>query len=283
MLSSFSQSVTPATKTSLDVPTPVLCAYAAFATVAFTVFHTVAERAASSVLTMSALAQCLGITMLCIQSYTSGSAAGISAVSLLLDAFAISFRLCSTLWLAGYLPSDRSGDFCYQAFDICSLLLLIFLLHRVLIVQRSTYQWSDDSLRVGPIVLVCLALAALLHGDMDDNAIFDTLWLAGLFTSVVAVLPQFWLITRSGGWSGALTTHYIAAMALSRLLSGCFMWMARNYITSSQYIKGVEHTIIAIFIAHGVHAALLCDFAWHYGCSVMRNGVLEPVQLSFEV
>merc|ERR1719183_1937192 len=202
---------------------------------------------------MSALAQCLGITFMVIQTFTSGSAAGISASSLLLDALAICLRLCSTLWLAGYLPSDKSGDFVYQSFDVCSLLLLIFLLHRVLVVQRGTYQASEDTMRCAPMVFTSLSLAALLHGDMDDNPIFDTLWLAGLFTSVVAVMPQFWLITSSGGWTGALTSHYIAAMAMSRLLSGCFMWLARNYITCSQYINGVEHTILAIFVAHIVH------------------------------
>jgi len=270
-------------KTSFAVPFPALCAYGVFAVAGFTVFHTVAEREPSSVLTMSALAQCLGITMLCIQSVTSGSAAGISAATLLLDGLAIAFRLSSTLWLAGYLPSDRSGDFIYQAFDVCSLLLLMFLLHRVLVVHRDSYQSSDDALRVGPMVLGSLLLAVVLHGDMDDNAIFDTLWLAGLFTSVVAVLPQFWLITSSGGWTGALTSHYIAAMALSRILSGCFMWLARNFITCSQYIQGVEHTIIVIFVAHIVHVALLGDFAFHYGRSVMSNGVLKPVQLTFDV
>merc|ERR1719409_2019024 len=100
------------------------------------VFHAVSEREASSVLTMSALAQCLGVTLLYIQSLGSGRATGISAKSLLLDAFAICFRLSSTLWLDGYIPSDRSGNFLYQAIDVISLLLLIFLLHHVLVVQR---------------------------------------------------------------------------------------------------------------------------------------------------
>merc|ERR1719408_1057983 len=119
----------------MTVSTPILCAYCVFAAVGLLVFHVVAEREASSVLTMSALAQCLGVTMLCIQSLSSGSAAGISAKSLMLDAIAIAFRLSSTLWLDGYLPSDRSGDYIYQTFDVCSLLLLIFLLHRVLVKQ----------------------------------------------------------------------------------------------------------------------------------------------------
>merc|ERR1719238_1177798 len=232
---------------------------------------------------MSALAQCLGITFMVIQSFSSGSAAGISASSLFLDAFAICLRLCSTLWLAGYLPSDRTGDFIYQSFDVCSLLLLIFLLHRVLVVQRDTYQNAEDTLRCAPMILASLSLAALLHGDMDDNPIFDTLWLAGLFTSVVAVLPQFWLIMSSGGWAGAMTSHYIAAMALSRLLSGYFMWMGREHITCEPYFAGVQHTIISIGIAHVVHAVLLGDFAVHYARSVLRQGVCKPVKLTFEV
>merc|ERR1719409_367807 len=221
--------------------------------------------------------------MLCIQTITSDSAAGISAASLMLDAFAISFRLCSTLWLAGYLPSDRSGDFIYQGFDVCSLLLLIFLLHRVLVTQRASYQSSDDSLRVAPLVIASLFFAAVLHGDMDDNRLFDTMWLAGLFTSVIAVLPQFWLITSSGGWTGALTSHYIAAMALSRFLSGCFMWMARHYITCEPYIHGIQHTIIVIFAAHFVHVALLGDFAFHYLRNVLRGSFCQPVQFTLEV
>lgn len=280
---SNNQDSTTLAKATSQIPMSVIGAYTVFGTVGFTVFHTVAEREASSVLTMSALAQCLGITFMVIQTISSGSAAGISASSLCLDAFAISLRLCSTLWLAGYLPSDASGDFIYQSFDVCSLLLLVFLLHRVLVTQRDTYQGSEDTMRVAPMVLACICLAVLLHGDMDDNVIFDTLWLAGLFTSVVAVLPQFWLIMSSGGWAGALTSHYIAAMALSRILSGYFMWMAREFITCEYYVQGVEHTIIAIFIAHIIHAVLLGDFAFHYARSVLRQGVSAPVKLTFEV
>jgi hypothetical protein len=268
---------------SMQLPASVTCAYLGFGAVGFTLFHMVAEREASSVLTLSALAECLGIVFLVIQSFSSGSAAGISAGSLILEACALSFKLCSTLWLDGYLPSDRSGDFIYQSIDVCSLLLLVFLIHRVLVTQRESYQATEDTMRCLPILSLCVGLAALLHGDMDDSRIFDTLWLAGLFTSVVAVLPQFWLIMSSGGWAGAMTSHYIAAMALSRILSGLFMWMARFFITCDVYVEGVQHTIISIFIAHFVHAVLLADFALIYARSVLRTGVCEPLRISFEV
>ena len=56
---------TPMTaKTQSQLPTPVVCAYAGFTAVAFYVFHAVAEREASSVLTMSATSH-VALTALC--------------------------------------------------------------------------------------------------------------------------------------------------------------------------------------------------------------------------
>merc|ERR1719409_1432951 len=100
------------------------------------------------------------------------------------------------------------------------------------------------------MVLACFALAALLHGNMDDNPVFDTFWMTGLFTSVIAVLPQFWLLTHSGGQAGPLTSHYIAAMALSRFLSGCFALMAWEHLTCEPYIGEFQHSKYAIV---GIH------------------------------
>jgi hypothetical protein len=267
-------------KLAAEVSMPTLFAYASFAAIGFVVYNTVADRESSSVLTMSALAQCLAMTMLCIQSIISGKATGISASSLMLEAAAICLRLSSTLWLDGYLPSDSSGDYVYQFFDICSLLLVAFLLRQVFVVHRSTYQDYDDNCPVGPLFMLCIGLGAVLHGDMDERPIFDSLWLAGIFSGVVAVLPQFWLITRSGGWTGPMMGHYIAAMALSRVLSGCFMWMGRVHLTCQPYFAGVQHTIIAIFIAHFVHIMLLADFAYLYMHSMVNRGMTQLIPLT---
>lgn len=266
---------------SAGTPSAVSGTYAGFAFVGFGVYHVVADGDASSVLTLSALAQLLAVSLLCIQVLMTHSAAGISAGSLLLDAMAICFRLSSTLWLDGYLPSDRSGDFVYQCFDLATLLLIIYLLHRMLVVHIDTYQATEDSCPIGVMLIISLALATLLHGNMDNNPLFDTLWMAGLFTSVVAVLPQLWLIISSGGWAGSLASHYIATMALSRLLSGLFMWMARNFITCDhfRYLDGIEHAIYAILAAHVLHAVFLCDFFYHYMRTVIRNGLSSSIRL----
>ena len=53
------------------------------------------------------------------------------------------------------------------------------------LVMESFYAelMNDEPLQMEPI-------SAVLHGNMDAHALFDTFWMAGLFTEVVAVLPQ---------------------------------------------------------------------------------------------
>jgi ER lumen protein retaining receptor len=260
-------------------PSPVIAAYATFFVVAGSVFHFIAGAAFSSVITMSAIVQCLGVSILCIQVLTSRSAAGISAEALKLDAAAIAFRLSSTTWLNGYLPVDASGDLAYQLFDAFSLLLVLWLLHRVLVTHRSTYQAELDSFRASKAVLGCFILAVFLHADEDRRPIFDTIWMTGLFAGVVAVLPQLWLSSESGHVE-ALTSHYIAALALSRVLSGMFMWAARNHISCKPWISGINHGVVAIFGAHILHLLLLGDFAFVYMRSAFGQGLGAPLDLS---
>merc|ERR1719183_2047753 len=113
--------------------------------------------------------------------------------------------------------------------------MIMFLLQRILVASPQAYQAVEDSFSVGPMMLACFALAAIFHADMDENPLFDTLWMTGLFTGVVAVLPQLWLIMRSGGRAEAMTCHYIAAMAMSRVLSGIFMCNALFLDVHLQY------------------------------------------------
>jgi hypothetical protein len=261
-------------------PTSAIAAYVVFGALGLAIHHFVAGGAFSSIITMSSLVQCLGISLLCIKVVSSGSAEGISAGALILDAFAFAFRLSSTTWLNGYLPVDKSGDYAIQAIDMCSLALVLWLLRRVLVVHKHSYQASEDSFQIRSMVLVCLGLAAFLHADEDRKWLFDVLWMASLFLGVVAVLPQLWLITKSGGRVEALISHYVAALALSRVMSGTFMWAARRTINCSPWVGGFNHAVVAIFSAHILHLILLGDFMFYYIKSMMQNGLGEAMQTS---
>lgn len=255
----------------------ITTAYCVFAALALVVYHFVAAGEFSAVLTLSVMFQCLAVALLCLQSVSSGSAAGISARSLQLEALALVCRLSSTLWLNGYLPVDATGDHIFQAVDICTLGLVLWLLHRVLVVQQHTYEVETDTFPVMPMVLGSLVLATLLHADMNSRPLFDALWMAGLFMSIIAVLPQLWLVARAGGRVEALTSHYIAAMAMARVLSGLFMWHARFDITCVPWVEGFEHAVWTILAAHAIHLLLLTDFAYYYVKGVMKQGLTLPL------
>merc|ERR1719498_1140377 len=98
------------------------------------------------------MVQCLGMVLLGLQMISKGSAGGISAKALSMDALAICCRLSNTLWLNGYLPVDASGDHIFQAIDVCSLMVLMWLLHQVLVSKRHSYQADEDTFSVLPII-----------------------------------------------------------------------------------------------------------------------------------
>jgi hypothetical protein len=260
------------------LPTHVVVIYLVFAVGAYSVYHHVAEQEFSSILTMGVIVQTLATVFMCLQVLTSGRATGVSASGLTLDAIAVALRLSSTVWLNGYLPTDKTGDHVYQIADFCTLGMLLFLLHRVLVTHRCSYDEDQDSFSMGPTILVCFVFAAIFHADMDDNPLFDTLWMTGLFTGVVAVLPQLSLIMKTGGRAEAMTCHYIAAMALSKILSGIFMWEAREDITSKPWFGSFQHGIVVILFAHAVHLLLLGDFMYYYLKTMTQKGFHGSVQ-----
>jgi len=263
-------------------PVQVQAAYGLFAVACFFMYYFVANAEFSAILTMAVMLQCLGFALLTVQTLMKGTAEGISARALGLDALALCCRLSSTTWLHGYLPVDASGDWVYQAVDFVSLAMVMWLMHRVLVDNRATYQEADDNCAILPMIIAGFVLAAILHADMNARPIFDTLWMAGLFISVVAVLPQLWLIHKNSGKVEALTSHYIAAIALSRALSGVFMWHARFDITCEMWVDGVNHAIWAILSAHFVHMVLLADFAYYYLRAIARGGIASCMAIGDE-
>jgi len=263
-------------------PTNVSVAYTIVLVAMFGVYHCMARGQICVVMTFSSMFQCLAVVLLGMQSLSTNSASGISAQALVLEALSLILRLSSTVWLNGYLPVDKSGDFFLQAVDVCSLVIVIWLLHRVLVVQSGTYQASGDSLPIAPIILVSMALAMLFHGDMNRRPLFDAFWMAGVFLGVAQVLPQLWLIAQHGAVH-ALTSHYVAALAISRIFSGTFIWISRNQITCKPWVGGIQHASWLLLGAHAFHLLLLADFGYYYGKAVAKQGFSACMSMELPV
>jgi hypothetical protein len=262
-----------------SMSTALILTYAFFIMCVFAVYVYVAEGNRSSAATLSVMAQCFALVLLVLKVTTSGHVKGISCNSLALEASAFVCRLSGTTWRDGYLPVDASGDWLYQAVDVASLLLALWLLREMLFAKRATYEEEHDAFPMREVVLGCFVVAMLMHANLHGHPLCDCLWMAGLLMSVVAVIPQYNLIIKSGGCVEALTSHYMAATGLSRILSGMFMWNCREYIGCAFWIQDINHAIIVILGAHLLHLVLLTDFAYYYLNSVATRGLSSSLNL----
>lgn len=266
--------------TSFEAPAfLVLALYFCAALVGYAIFEGLAGRSFTAVLTVSSELHCVSLALLVVQVCNPGGAgaAGVSARGIVLEALSLCLRLSSTLWLSGYLPMDSSGDWAYQALDLCSLACAGYALQVVLGDKRKTYQEDKDSLMLLPLLIGSIVLGAALHADMDERPVFDALWMASLYMSAAAVVPQLALLGNTGGCLDPVTPHRIATAALGRVASLAFMWQAREDITCLQWLPGVNHAKWSVLIAHSVHLLLLAEFAYLFVKSEFRAVLSDKV------
>ena len=82
----------------------------------------------SAILTLAAAVQLLGFVFMLQEVNRNGNFSGLSVRMLMCYVPVYCFRLTSTLIEEGYLPVDRSGDWCYQLADVAALSLVFVLL-----------------------------------------------------------------------------------------------------------------------------------------------------------
>merc|ERR1719359_1240068 len=128
----------------LGFSTSVLTAWLCFAVLGIWVYHEIAQKQFTAILTLSVFAQALAFLLLHMQISASQSVVGISGRSLILHAVKLCCRLGTTLWLEGYLPADKSGDWIYQLGDIVSLILVLKVLFSIFVIHKASYQSDDD-------------------------------------------------------------------------------------------------------------------------------------------
>jgi hypothetical protein len=227
------------------------------------VYQFVAEQAFSSVLTMSTFAQCLSFTLIGLQIHSSKSVAGISGRTMVLQAIMICLRLSSTLFLDGYLPLDKTGDHVYQIADICTLLMVLKIVHCVYGTHRHTYNVAEDSMDVKNMVIGCVLLAVAVHPSLNDWPTFDIAWAASLYIDTISILPQLWMSSKLGSVP-AYTAHYLAATLVSRFFSAWFWYYGAENIARLSGQGWFCASAAMIVLAHVVQFLMLADFGVYY-------------------
>jgi len=253
-----------------------LMAYTVFFVCVVIVMHKFTDGDFSIVLTMSSAVQCLGFLLLALKVYYQKSVAGLSRRTLETYVLFFIFRLSSTLVKNGYLPIDRSGDWVYQLGDLGSFALVLGLIYAMRKPCADTYQAEVDTLDIYKFFPACVILALVCHGDLNNSPFFDTVWAISLFLDTISMLPQLWMLTKLGGQVEALTSHFVAAMVVSRALSFAFWLYGFKELTP---LKGGPNIAgYTILVSHSLQLLLCADFMYYYakGMSKASRQMMLP-------
>jgi len=217
----------------------------------------------SSFLTLSAGLQCLGFVLLAMKVQNQRATTGLSGKMLAMYAVTLCFRLSSTVHLNGYLPVDQTGDWAYQAIEICSLALVAYLMRCTFVTHRSTYQEQHDSfpLSMQNMVMGCFILAVLIHPNLDRWTFFDIMWTTGCYLETLSMLPQLWMLSKIGEVE-SLASHFVVLSVLARVCSLIFWY--RGFAELRPVHGGFNFPGWGVMGAHVAQLLLSCDFVFLY-------------------
>eukprot|EP00746_Dinoflagellata_sp_MGD_P156561 gnl/MRDRNA2_/MRDRNA2_85875_c0_seq5.p1 gnl/MRDRNA2_/MRDRNA2_85875_c0~~gnl/MRDRNA2_/MRDRNA2_85875_c0_seq5.p1 ORF type:complete len:280 (+),score=37.30 gnl/MRDRNA2_/MRDRNA2_85875_c0_seq5:103-942(+) len=254
--------------------TTVILTYVVFFVGAVTLYNAL-SAGFSSFLTLGAGFQCLGFVLLAMKVQNQRATTGLSGKTLAMYALTLCFRLSSTVHLNGYLPVDQTGDWAYQAIEICSLALVCYLMRCCFVTHRATYQEQHDSfpLSYQNMVMGCFILAVMIHPNLDRWTFFDIMWTTGCYLETLSMLPQLWMLSKIGEVE-ALASHFVVLSVLARVCSLIFWY--RGFAELRPVHGGFNFPGWGVMGAHVAQLLLSCDFVFLYLKSVGRSKMTLP-------
>ncbi|KAF9409799.1 endoplasmic reticulum retention protein [Entomortierella beljakovae] len=181
----------------------------------------------------------------------------------------ISFKsqaLYATVFLARY--TDLFTDFyslyntCMKLFFIASSLYVVFLMK---IKFKATNDPRLDTFQAQYILAGCAVLALIANHEFSFQEI---LWTFSIYLEALAILPQLFMLTKTGE-AEVITTHYLFALGAYR---GLYLvnWIYR-YATEG-YFDWI------VWVAGTIQTGLYCDFFYIYFTKVLKGAKFELPQ-----
>jgi len=131
-----------------------------------------------------------------------------------------------------------------------------WILYLIRVRFRSSYDALGDSTNLVHLVLPCVGLTVIqqLYVGASHFPVLDAAWVFSEFLEAVAILPQLWMLQRTGS-SETLTVHYLAA------LGGYRFFYVLNW--GYRYLVEGRRNWVS-WIAGGVQTLLYSDFFYYY-------------------
>ncbi|XP_051904488.1 ER lumen protein-retaining receptor 3-like [Hippocampus zosterae] len=196
------------------------------------------------------LSHLLAIIILLIKIYRSRSCAGISGKSQVLFALVFTTRYLD-LFTIFISPYNTVMKVVFLALSYATV-YMIYMRH------RGTYDSENDSFRVEFLLVPVIGLSLL------ENYAFtplEVLWTFSIFLESVAIMPQLFMITKTGE-AESITTHYLFFLGLYRALyiaNWLWRYHTENFFDHIAVVAGVVQTIF------------YCDFFYLYVTKVLRG------------
>ncbi|KAF9978547.1 endoplasmic reticulum retention protein [Actinomortierella ambigua] len=181
----------------------------------------------------------------------------------------ISFKtqaLYATVFVTRYLDLFTNFVSLYNTvmkiFFITSSIYIIYLMKFKF---KATNDPRLDTFQVQYLLLATAILAVLINHQFSVREI---LWTFSIYLEAVAILPQLFMLTKSGE-AEVITTHYLFALGAYRGLY-ILNWIYR-------YVFDDQIDWIAI-IAGVIQTGLYCDFFYIYFTKVLKGAKFELPQ-----
>eukprot|EP00928_Gymnodinium_smaydae_P034424 TRINITY_DN24397_c0_g1_i1.p1 TRINITY_DN24397_c0_g1~~TRINITY_DN24397_c0_g1_i1.p1 ORF type:complete len:389 (-),score=76.11 TRINITY_DN24397_c0_g1_i1:47-1141(-) len=200
----------------------------------------------------------------------------ISVRKVVLDLLWLTVRGVATIMLDRRLPR-RSNDALALGLDCACGAILVLVLLRSLTREKASQEARRevDSLNVLPALVVAAVLAASgMRASVAHRWLPDVLWTFALYVDAFAMLPQLWMLARSGGVASGAVAHHIAGTFASRFVRLLFWWQVRG-----MWQQGAKATGWLILVVHVCHLLLLSDFVCYYLKALCTRGPLHCAPL----
>jgi len=171
--------------------------------------------------------------------------------------------LYTTVFVARYLDLVYRWvslyNFVMKIFFIASSVYILFLMKMKF---RPTHDPSIDTFRIEYLLGPSAVLSFIFHYSFSP---MEILWSFSIFLESVAILPQLFMLQRTGE-AETITTHYLAALGVYRAL----------YIPNWIYRYFTEGSVDPIAVTAGiVQTGLYLDFFYVYFTKVLQGQKFE--------
>ncbi|CAG2108605.1 unnamed protein product [Medioppia subpectinata] len=127
---------------------------------------------------------------------------------------------------------------------------------------KATYDRNHDTFRIEFLLIPVTLLGLLVNHEFTP---LEVLWTFSIYLESVAILPQLFLVSKTGE-AETITSHYLMALGSYRALY-LMNWIWRYYFEGF-------YDLIAI-VAGIVQTVLYCDFFYLYVTRVIRGRALR--------